>query len=373
MYLRFPRISFYLLQDNYFKEDDPRAAVVLGIIVLVIILVSLIVKLVRPKIKGSSGYRKTKEPAAGKKFSSFTLRRLVKPYGLNKDQIKILDFVFKNNGVNDPERVLANSEVLDKHFKRAFRYIERAAETEEEAQKQMAVLFSVRNSIEAVKNTNVTGAPQVSENMSAVFTLGGEGYPVRIVSTKGNNILVTTPVNARGIPIKINNGAKGSLSFFTKANQAFVCEAQVVGATKTSKGAALELARLGKPKGLMQRRFKRRQIGSRCAYQIVTLEESGSKRRKELKMQVDPRRFSGNLIDLSIGGCAITTSGSINAGTRLKIEFDHENSAKIAVLGQVLRLNRGRSGNATMHIKFTKVPRRAANSINATVFEYNKD
>ena len=86
-------------------------------------------------------------------------------------------------------------------------------------------------------------------------------------------------------------------------------------------------------------------------------------------MVVDKRRLTGNIIDISIGGCSIKTSVNVPSGQRLKIEFNHEGNVTVAVLGQVLRTNR--SGISTiMHIKFLKVPRRSLNAINALVFEY---
>jgi hypothetical protein len=60
----------------------------------------------------------------------------------------------------------------------------------------------------------------------------------------------------------------------------------------------------------------------------------------------------------------------VGAGSRLKIEFD--SGGTLAVLGQVLRLNRS-GRNTVMHTKFIKVPRKAMNAINAAVFDYHED
>jgi hypothetical protein len=57
----------------------------------------------------------------------------------------------------------------------------------------------------------------------------------------------------------------------------------------------------------------------------------------------------------------------------MKLEFDLNQSAAMAALGQVLRTNRGGGTNIILHIKFIKVPRRVQNAINTLVFEYNAD
>jgi hypothetical protein len=89
-------------------------------------------------------------------------------------------------------------------------------------------------------------------------------------------------------------------------------------------------------------------------------------------MVVDSRRMTGSVTDISIGGCAIKTQISVPAGSRLKIEFDYTRGASpVAVLGQVLRINRSGIANTVIHIKFLKVPRKAMNVINTLVFEYS--
>ena len=375
MNINFSQLSFYLLQESYFKEDDPVGAMIFIIVLGSLIVIGIISSLIRYGLGSTNIMGKRERGSAPvRRFSALTLRKIANNYGLDKDQTKILEYVFKSEGLNDPERVLANPMVLDKHFKRAYKRIERAAGTEDEALQQHALLFSVRNAIETVQNTSPAEAPKLTENMSAVLAVAGESYPIRILSTKGDHVIIECPVNALGSPIKINKGSKVNISFFTKTAKGFAYETTVLGNTSTSKGPALQLARLGKAKNLVQRRHKRRQVGAiPCIYHIVFVEEVGSGRKKEVKMTVDPRRYKGNLIDLSIGGCAMRTTGSVNVGTRLKLEFEDEESTQIAVLGQVLRLNRGGASSTIMHIKFTKVPRKSANAINATVFEYNEN
>jgi hypothetical protein len=58
----------------------------------------------------------------------------------------------------------------------------------------------------------------------------------------------------------------------------------------------------------------------------------------------------------------------------LKIEFDYSQSpVPLAVLGQVLRINRSGITSTIMHIKFIKIPRKSMNAINAIVYEYGDD
>jgi hypothetical protein len=89
---------------------------------------------------------------------------------------------------------------------------------------------------------------------------------------------------------------------------------------------------------------------------------------KKQRLTVDKRRLSGNIMDISVGGCSMKTNASIQSGARLKIEFT-QGDIIVAALGQVLRTNR--TGiNTILHIKFLRVTRKSMNLINAFVYEY---
>jgi c-di-GMP-binding flagellar brake protein YcgR len=208
--------------------------------------------------------------------------------------------------------------------------------------------------------------------MEAVLTANQESYQVKVISTKGDTVLVDCPRNAIGSMIRFPKGTRVTLAFFTKMNKGFSINSQVLGTADTSFGTALQLSHAGGAKPMTQRRFRRRQALLTCGYFTVRMEESKGK--KPPKMVVDHRRITGTTTDISIGGCSIKTNYSVPPGSRLKIEFDATQSADpVAVLGQVLRINRSGITATIMHVKFLKVPRRAMNVINSIVFEYSDD
>jgi hypothetical protein len=365
--------GFYLLQ-TYFKEDDPRSAIIFISIagggLVIYIIVRLITRLAGAGQPGAKRGRGSSSSSPVRKFSGFALRRAARSYGLNHDQTKMLEFVFKNGGVTDPEGVISNPELVDKHFKRAYRSIERFTENDEEAQMQIARLFSARNAIEFAQNAASGGpSPRITAGMAAVLIASGGSYPVKVLNVRGDYVTVECPVNALGTSIKIPKGARVNLSFFTKTSKGFSFDGQVSGTEHVPSGPALQITRVSRSKNLVHRKFKRQQVGISCYIRPVKIEEIGKGRKKKVKMTMDRRRFTGTIQDISMGGCAIKTSAAITPGSRVKIEFDYGGSGGVGVLGQVLRLNR--SGISTiMHTKFLKVPRRAMNVVNTAVFDY---
>ncbi|MDR0404073.1 MAG: PilZ domain-containing protein [Treponema sp.] len=365
---------FYLLQNDvsYFKEDNPIAGMAVLIGIGGIVLIALLVNLLKNGL--NLGSRKG-GGAAQRRFSTFALHRAAKPYGLNHDQIKVLEYVFKSGGVTDPAHTLSLPAVLDKHFKRAYKQIEKSANTEEEAQQRLALLFSVRSAIDMVQNTTAQAptTQQLSANQAAVLTANQESYSVKVLSVKGDGILVDCPRNAIGSLIRFPRGTRVTLAFFTKTNKGFSFNSQVLGVTDTSFGPALQLSHSGRPKAMTQRRFRRRQSVLACGYYFVRIEEAKNKKSGP-RMTVEAKRYTGSVVDISAGGCAIKTSISVPVGARLKIEFEYFRSVlPVAALGQVLRTNRGGIGSTIMHIKFLKVPRKTMNAINTIVFEYGEE
>ncbi|MDR2617633.1 MAG: flagellar brake protein [Treponema sp.] len=370
------RTHLFLLQDDvkYFKDDDPVQAMILLIGVGAIVLISIVTHLVRTRINAPGVGKGQSSQVSPRRFNAFTLRRIASNYGLDKDQTHLLEFVFRNNGVGDPERVMRNPALLDRHFKRAYKVIERSAETEEDAQQRLSRLFSLRNVIEAAPvDDGAVSTSQLSENAAAVLSTGKDSYPVRVISAKGDSVVVDMPRNALGSPIRLTKGTRVTLSFFTKSSKGFAFDSRVLGTLDTPQGPGLQLAHSGKAKALAQRRYRRKQVAAGCAFYFVFVDTVKAGRKKTPKLMVDTRRFIGTILDISIGGCSIKTSAPVQVGSRLKIDIDYSDDSMISVLGQVLRSNRSGTVGTIIHIKFLKVPRRAFNNISALVFGYDNE
>ena len=366
-----PEMSLFFLQVSYFKEDNPLEGRVILIVIGAIIVVSILYRVLVGLTRSSPvGKALDTGQATPKRFNAFALHRVASSYGLDREQTKLLEYVFRNEAVSDPARVMSNSTLLDRHFKRAFRTIEKNSSTDEDAQQRLLQLFSLRNAIEASPGMDSSSNMNLAGNTPAILGTGKDNYPVKVLIARGSNIVTEIPKNSLGTPIRIAKGTRVSLSFFTKSSNGFSYDGQVTGSLNTDQGPGLQILHSGRKKPLAKRNFRRRQTDIQCDFFFVNLEENGSGRKKSSKLVVDNRKFIGTIQDISVGGCSLKTSAPVQAGSRLKISIDFDGNSLINVLGLVLRSNR--SGTATiLHVKFLKVPRRAFNSISTIVFGYN--
>jgi hypothetical protein len=363
----------FLLQ-TYFKRDNPLEGMILIIAVAVIVVFSVLSYFIRHGTsRPVAGTGKNKGPAVTpRKFNGFTLNRIASSYGLDREQKKLLEYVFRNDAVTDPERVMKTPALLDRHFKRTFRIIEKNSTTDEDAQGRLVRLFSLRNAIESSSGTSDASSVRLSANTPAILGSGKDSYPVKVLSVKNQSVVVEFPRNTLGTPIRITKGTRVSLSFFTKSSSGFSYEGAVGGSVNTDHGQGLQISHSGVMKPLTKRKYRRRSTDMHCEFNFVRVEETGTGKKAATRLVVDNRKYTGMIKDISVGGCALKSSAPIQIGSRLKINIDYDDNYAINVLGQVVRTNRSAMGTI-VHIKFLKVPRRAFNSISTVVFGYNDD
>ena len=358
-------LTLYPLQNSFnymWKKTESSSAesVIMFVVIAAVIAVVIIIFILGKSRGAGSGSGK---PSSGL-FAKLALHRMASDLGLDNEQIKMLDFVFKTDQVQDPEKSIATPSLLDRHFKRAYHVIGQTSKSDAELQYRYAVLFSTRNFLESRVSDGLTSTHQLKDDTSVILTYGKGKYDVMVLSTAGEGLAVECPKNALGSPIKLHKGDKINVLFFTKNNKGFSFETDIIGYSTVHGRNALLLTHSNKLKFLSQRRYRRRQIDIASNLFLVYLEGSGKKQR----MVVDKRRLTGNVADISVGGCSIKVKVPVKVGAKMKIEFT-QGDYKVTALGQVLRANR--AGIVTIiYIKFLKVSRKSMNIINAYVYEF---
>ncbi|MCL2174847.1 MAG: PilZ domain-containing protein [Treponema sp.] len=333
------------------------------------VFVAIILVFVIVSRKGSGGAKSKSGGGGGGGggfglFSMLSMHRIARGIGLDNEQIRMLDYVFRIDGATEPEKSIVTPALLDRHFRRAYRVIEQGSNKDQDAQRKLAVLFSTRNLLENSTLGAISSTKQLKDDTTLLITHGKEKIEVNVLSSRNDVLIVEAPTTVLGSQIRIPQGTRLSVIFFTKSNKVFSFETRVVGYGNLHGSHTLNLAHSNQLRFMSQRRFRRRQAAIACFMNLVYVEGSGKKSR----LIVDKRRFNGNIADISVGGCSIKSMASIQVGARFKIEFVHRNTT-VAALGQVLRINRA-GMNSTIHIKFLKVSQKSMNIINAFVYEY---
>jgi hypothetical protein len=144
----------YLLQNVFFKssgDNNPWIGVVAGIV----FGGGFLFLLIRAVLKNR------KSAPGASRLGGLALFKIAKTYGLDMPQTKALADVFREDAdrgpsEDDPLAVMNDPALLDDQFRRAYQRIGDSAEDEAAAQRQISLLFSARNAIDAVQNTTGT-------------------------------------------------------------------------------------------------------------------------------------------------------------------------------------------------------------------------
>jgi len=342
------------------RRGSSNNALYLGITLAAAVVLIVILNLILKKRGGN----KSGGGGSGRKmFSALAFRKLAKSLGLNREQTKMLDFVFKNDGVIDPEKSISTPNLLDHHFRHAYRVIEQTPDPAELRHK-LTVLFSTRNILENSTIGTLSSTTEIKEDTALTIHYGKEKINSSLLVNEPEYLGIENPKTVLGSHVKIPKGARLNVLFFTKSNKGFSFETRVIGYSTTRGHPTVKLAHSNQLRFLSQRRFRRRQTVVACFMNLVYIE--GSK--KKQRLIVDKRRISGNILDISVGGCSIKTSAPVQVGVRFKIEFIIGDET-LAALGQVLRTNR--TNIATIiHIKFLRITQKTTNLINAFVYDF---
>jgi len=360
-------LAFFPLQiqaTDFWKKSavTSKEIIFLFIFAAAIVITIVLVNIFKKSAKGG------KPGSARKILPGFALSRLTKDIDLNGEQKKMLNFVFKTDGVTDPEKSLATPVLLDRHFKRAYQVIEQSSNNEKETQQKLAILFSTRNLLENSSIGTISSTRQIKDETNLTINNGKDKIDVVVVSAAtSENLMVETPKNILGSEIKIAKNVKLNVLFFNKNNKGFSFETRVVGNSVVRGKPVTLLAHSNQLKLLSHRRYRRKQTAIACSMNLVYVEGTGKKQR----MVIDKRSFTGTITDISVGGCSIKTTHPVQVGARFKIQYG-EKDASVAALGQVLRTNRA-GATTVLHIKFLRVTQKSMNHINAYVYEYTNE
>ena len=121
-----------------------------------------------------------------------------------------------------------------------------------------------------------------------------------------------------------------------------------------------------------QRRYRRSPIHRPCFFFPVLIVPSGSGRRAQKKAVVqNTRRYLGNLVDISAGGCSINSVYPLSTGSLCKIEFELARRQRITVFGKVKRIRKTGFRSGVMHIMFTKLSSHYLNQIYLYVYDFS--
>ena len=361
-----------LLQTQYNFLASPDRRSILIFLVIAVAFVGIIV------VGGLVSRRRNRnfDPEQRRKYGRYVFHRMAKNIGLQKHHIEILEYLIRVCSVRQPFLLFSSSGLLDDVLKKGIYALHQNTKlNEEEREHRLTYLFQIKQIIErnARRGIGVRSTIMMRAGQSVtVTTETGAQYNTRVVSNLKDMVALAAVQDDAGGQIRWPRGTRLKINFWRESDAGYAFESKVLGYDKI-KGAQCVLLHHAKTlKREQQRKYRRSPIHRPCFFFPVLIVDSGAGRRSGKKAVVQAtRRYLGNLIDISAGGCSINSIYPLKPGSLCKIEFELARRQRITVFGKVKRVRKTGFRGGVMHIMFTKLSSRYLNQIYLYVYDFS--
>jgi c-di-GMP-binding flagellar brake protein YcgR len=361
-----------LLQTQYEFLASPDRRSVIIFLAIAAAFIGIII------LGGILSRRRTRhlDPAQRRKYGRYVFQRMAKNIGLQRHHVEILEYLIRVCNVRQPFLIFSNTGLLDDMLKKGIYALHQNSKLgEEERERRLTYLFQIKQIIErnARKGLGVRSTIMMRPGQSvSITTESGGRYNTRVVSTLKDMIALEAVNDETGTQIRWPRGTRIKVNFWRESDAGYAFESKVLGYDKMRGTLCVLVHHARTMKREQQRRYRRSPIHRPCFFFPVLVVDSGSGRRREKKAVVQTtRRYLGNLLDISAGGCSINSIYPLKAGSLCKIEFELARRQRISVFGKVKRIRKSGVRGGVMHIMFTKLSSRYLNQIYLYVYDFS--
>ena len=365
-------IQGLLLQTGYrFLPTATRSTTYLFVLILGLLVLLLVVGGV------VASRRRGLDLEGRRRFNRSLFQKTARNIGLSKIHTDYLEYLVRVCKVQQPFLLFSNPGLLDDVLRKGIYSLQQnAALKPEDRERRMGLLFQIKQTVErnarrsaGIKSTSYL---KVGQNLALSPERGGQ-FQCRVMSNMRDLLAVSAPTAGSGSPVRWPRGTRVRLSFWREGDAGYAFESKIVG-YDTIKGAPCILIQHSKSlRRAQKRRFRRSALNRPCFFYPVQIVEERTGRTTSRKAMVQAsRRLLGHLLDISAGGCSISSLTPLAAGSLCKLEFEIRRQSRIMVFGKVMRTRGGESERGgVMHLMFTALSSQHLNQIYSFVYGYS--
>ncbi len=365
-------MPWVLLQARPFLPTaDNRATatflLIAGIVVLFLIVGGVIV----------SRRRRYMDPESRRRYSRQVFHKMARNLGLSRIHIEYLEYLVRVCKVQQPFLVFSNPGLLDDLLRKGIYSLQQnTALKADDRERRMAQLFQIKQIIErnAKRAVGISSTSFLRVGQGLTITPeGGPQYQCRVMSNMRDLLAVSAPASESGGTVRWSRGTKVKLSFWREGDAGYTFESKVV-AHDTIKGIPCILIQHSRSlRRAQQRKYRRSALNRPCFFYPVHIVEQQEGRATQRKALVQAnRRLLGHLLDISAGGCSVSSLSPLPAGSLCKLEFEIRRQNRIVVFGKVKRTRGLKSQHGgVMHVMFTTLSSQHLNQIYTFVYGYS--
>lgn len=339
------------------------AALLVALIIIAICALIWILLLLRKKQKETPEWIEA-EKKRPTKYSD--ILRLSKLYAVTSEEIPLLWDICKKYHVPNIYYSIKRFDELDPVFKQAYTDLKETGK-EQKTNRLFALKFKLDKIFAETVNISSTASLHAGTKISLLTTSGTKTDGV-IQKNEKNYLAVALPADFFSSPKKPEPLKKIAFTFHSPTGMIYICLTRIIRYETEGTAEFMILAHSSNLIKKTRRSFKRKSVSEPCCIAPVKLEKD---KNGEKIYRMAANKIQCTLVNISGGGCCISSALPIKEGQIVCTEFDLPGEERSAI-GKIIRTRKARAHNMyNLHIHFLKISLEVQNKILAKVYSYD--
>jgi len=345
----------------------------IGVSIFLLFIV-FILKTVHDKYTKGSDYS---SQSAKQITNGAILYRITKMYDFDQDEYAFLKKMCTTQKIPNLEYAFHFDVPSDQFFITKFNEINGQTNKKDDLiQKELSLLFSIKqkvdNSRKTLSNLTSTAAIPVGDIIS-YFSDTKEQFEAKILDNTKNELILSIPKDIFGNPIRPPALSKISLLYQTKAGSAYLSDVRIIRYQNTTGAGEMVTTHCNNMQSYQKRQFKRVSMKIPCLFSAVKITTGGTGAKADIEYTPMERKYTGQLLEISAGGCSIMTNMNIREKQYIYAELNIDGEQPDSVIGLIVNTTPITDKRQfVLHILFVRITNKIRNKIFARVYEYKK-
>ena len=350
------------------NQLNPITLIVVVLIIFVVLFgVYLIAKVITDYKKSAAYLERQKQ----KPTKIDAVNETAKIAHLLKEERDLLWRICKKHPTPNLRFLLRDPTTLEPFFREEFDYLD---ETDNE--KGKSFLFSLRHKIRDffTPTENMNSSRKIAVDTELTYTASrGVHYKLKLIEKQPDTLVLSLPkamIDRNDIPKPLE---KIQLIFIHKSGNAFQMDTRVVRYQADKTGSQqMFVTHSENIVSLQRRQMERMDIEQPCLFASVTVKTIDAGKNSKIEYTPSENQHKGTLLDISTGGCRITTTMPIKPEQFIFIRGKLNAHDEDVAIGTIIRTTKRLDGLFILHIRFVKIELAVENRIHALVCNYTE-
>lgn len=346
----------------------PLVLVAIGALIVVIAVIYILSRQIHAYLN-SPAYLESKK---NRPTSTRNINEVSKTAGLIHEERAELIAVCKRHPTPNIAYAIRDPKNLEPWYKEEFQQLHK-----QQDEKGKSNLFSLRQKIRLHFSPVENFANSHKIELGTIFTYTasqGVHYRLRLVDKTPDALILELPaimVEKKDLP---EDMTKIDLVFISPAGNGFKMATRVFRFQKGKEGAQqMIVTHSDQLSPLAKRSAERRDVEEICNFASVQVNTIEKGRHTKIEYQHSQTLHEGTLLDISVGGCRITSTLPIKAEQLIYVQGKLNLKQEDVIIGQIVKTTKRLDGLFILHIKFIKIDEAVINRIQAFVCKYDTD